>query len=87
MVGANPAATLGAIGVGFPDLVDALKANVVFEDLDDLTRAAAAGIYLGLSLGLDGNSGGLDVNAPMKETDRTEGNRCENDTSESGSDR
>ena len=65
----KPAAALGTLGVGFPELVDAMKANVVFDDLDDLTRAAAIGIYFGLSLGLDGNNGGINLTSPLKETD------------------
>ena len=60
---------LSSIGLGLPDLIDAIKANVAFADLDDITRAAALGIYFGLSMGLERNGGGLNMDKPFQETD------------------
>ena len=60
---------LSSLGLGLSEVVDAIKANVVFSDLDDVTRAAVLGIYFGLSMGLERNGGGIDLEKPFQETD------------------
>ena len=60
---------LGGIGLGLPDVIDAMKANVVFAEMDDITRAAVLGMYFGLSMGLERNGGGLNLKMPFQETD------------------
>ena len=59
----------GNFGINLPELVESMEAHVCFNDMDDLSRIAAMGIYFGLSLGLKQNADGVDLQAPYLEHD------------------
>ena len=61
--------SVGNFGINLPEIVESMEAHVCFDDVDDLSRIAAMGIYLGLSLGLKQHADGIDLQSPYLEHD------------------
>ena len=56
-------------GIGFPFLMEMIRAKVAGSDLEDLQRVASAALYIGLQLGHKKTAQGLPLDAPLIETD------------------
>ena len=63
--------TKEANGIGFPFLLEMMRARVAGNDLSDTERHIATALYIGMYLGHKKTSSGLPLTAPATETDIT----------------
>ena len=56
-------------GIGFPFILEMIRAEVAGSDLEDVQRIATSALYFGLHIGYAKNAKGLPLESPVVETD------------------